>query len=88
MGAFAVCLLKICTNHLLSKRHKTATIPIHRLFFIRQHHINVSLVFIRSFSPEMRYFFLTYTKYACEKLPFSDAKSLAECSPLNYTVLP
>jgi len=71
MGALAACLLKILTNHLLSERRKTATIPTHRFLFIRQHHINVSPVYSRSFSPEIRYFFLTYTKYACEKLPFS-----------------
>ena len=33
-------------------------------------------------------FFLPYTKYASEKLPFSGAKSLAECSPPIYVVLP
>ena len=42
----------------------------------------------KSFPPEMRPIFLTYTKYACEKLPFSGAKSLAECSPPIYVVLP
>ena len=42
----------------------------------------------RSFPPEIRYFFLPYTKYASEKLPFSSAKSLAECSPPIYAVLP
>ena len=36
----------------------------------------------------MRYFFLTYTKYACEKLPFSAAKSQAESSPPICAVLP
>ena len=54
----------------------------------RQHRTNVSSVYSRSFSPEIRYFFLTYTKYACEKLPFSDEKSLAESSPPIYVVLP
>jgi len=36
----------------------------------------------------MRYFFLTYTKYACEKLPFFDEKSQAESSPPICSVLP
>ena len=36
----------------------------------------------------MRYFFLPYTKYACEKLPFFDEKSQAESSPLICSVLP
>ena len=49
---------------------------------------NVSTAYSRSFSPEIRYFFLPYTKYASEKLPFSSAKSLAECSPPIYAVLP
>ena len=42
----------------------------------------------RSFPPEIRYFFLPYTKYVSEKLPFSSAKSLAECLPPIYVVLP
>ena len=50
--------------------------------------MNVPPVFIQSFAPEMRYFFLTYTKYACEKLPFSGVKSSAEFSPSIYVVLP
>ena len=53
-----------------------------------QHSTNVSTAYSRSFSPEIRYFFLPYTKYASEKLPFSSAKSLAECSPPIYAVLP
>ena len=32
MGALAACLLKILTDHLLSERRKTATIPTHRMF--------------------------------------------------------
>ena len=31
---------------------------------------------------------LKYTKYSCEKLPFSDVKSLAESSPPIYAILP
>lgn len=53
-----------------------------------QHSTNVSTAYSRSFSPEIRYFFLPYTKYASEKLPFSSAKSLADCSPPIYAVLP
>ena len=36
--------------------------------------------------PEMRQFSLKYTKYSCEKLSFSDAKSLAEhaCRIVRY----
>ena len=48
--------------------------------FLWQHHAISSAGYSRSFPPEMRYFFLTYTKYACEKLPFSVEKSLAESS--------
>ena len=53
-----------------------------------QHSTNVSTAYSRSFASEIRYFFLPYTKYASEKLPFSGAKSLAECSPPIYAVLP
>ena len=53
-----------------------------------QHSTNVSTAYSRSFAPEIRCFFLPYTKYASEKLPFSGAKSLAECSPPIYAVLP
>ena len=53
-----------------------------------QHPTNVSTAYSRSFASEIRYFFLPYTKYASEKLPFSGAKSLAECSPPIYAVLP
>ena len=53
-----------------------------------QHSTNVSTAYSRSFASEIRYFFLPYTKYASEKLPFSGAKSLAECSPPIYVVLP
>ena len=56
--------------------------------FRRQHPTNVSTTYSRSFASEIRYFFLPYTKYASEKLPFSSAKSLAECSPPIYVVLP
>jgi len=49
---------------------------------------NVSTAYSRSFASEIRYFFLPYTKYASEKLPFSSAKSLAECSTPIYAVLP
>jgi hypothetical protein len=41
MGALAACLLKILTDHLLSERRKTATIPIHRLF----HMFDVTITF-------------------------------------------
>ena len=40
------------------------------------------------FLPEIRPIFLTYKKYTCEKLPFSDEKSLAEVSLEIYVVLP
>ena len=53
-----------------------------------QYRINVSSGYSRSFSPEIRYFFLKYTKYSCEKLPFSDVKSLAESSPPINAILP
>ena len=53
-----------------------------------QHSTNVSTAYSRSFSPGIRYFFLPYAKYASEKLPFSGAKSLAECLPPIYAVLP
>ena len=49
---------------------------------------NVSTAYSRSFASEIRYFFLPYTKYVSEKLPFSSAKSLAECLPPIYAVLP
>jgi hypothetical protein len=48
----------------------------------------VSPGYSRSFAPEIRYFFLQYAKYACEKLPFSDEKSRAESSPPIYVELP
>jgi len=44
--------------------------------------------FTGSFASEIRYFLLKYTKYSCEKLPFSAAKSLAECLTPIYVVLP
>ena len=53
-----------------------------------QHSTNVSTAYSRSFASEIRYFFLPYTKCASEKPPFSGAKSLAECSPPIYAVLP
>ena len=53
-----------------------------------QHPTNVSTAYSHSFAPEIRYFFLPYTKCASEKPPFSGAKSLAECSPPIYVVLP
>ena len=53
-----------------------------------QHPTNVSTAYSRSFASEIRYFFLPYTKYASEELPLSSAKSLAECSPPIYAVLP
>ena len=53
-----------------------------------QHSTNVSTAYSQSFASEIRYFFLPYTKYASEKIPFSGAKSLAECSPPSYVVLP
>ena len=62
--------------------------PISPKFCLRQHHTNVSSGFSRSFPPEMRYFFLKYTKYSCEKLPFSDEKSQAKSSPPICAVLP
>ena len=49
---------------------------------------NVSTAYSRSFASEIRYFFLPYTKYACEKLPFSDEKSQAKSSPPICAVLP
>ena len=49
---------------------------------------NGSAAYNQSFALEIRYFFLPYTKYVSEKLPFSSAKSLAECSPPIYVVLP
>ena len=58
------------------------------LLRLRQHRIIASAAFSGSFTLEIRYFFLTYTKYACEKLPFSDAKSLAESSPPIYVESP
>ena len=56
--------------------------------FRGQHPTNVSAAYNQSFALEIRYFFLPYTKYASEKLPFSSAKSLAECLPPIYVVLP
>ena len=53
-----------------------------------QHSTNASTAYSQSFASEIRYFFLPYAKYASEKLPFSSAKSLAECSPPIYVVLP
>ena len=47
---------------------------------LRQHRTITSAAFSGSFTPEIRYFFLKYTKHSCEKLPFSTAKSPAECS--------
>ena len=55
--------------------------------FLWQHRTNVSLGFSQSFTLEMRYFFLKYTKYSCEKLPFSNEKSQAESSPPICAVL-
>ena len=45
-----------------------------------QHRTIASATFSGAFTLEIRYFFLKYTKYSCEKLPFSTAKSPAECS--------
>ena len=49
-------------------------------FILRQHRTIASATFSGAFTLEIRYFFLKYTKYSCEKLPFSIAKSPAECS--------
>ena len=49
-------------------------------FILRQHRTIASATFSGAFTLEIRYFFLKYTKYSCEKLPFSTAKSPAECS--------
>ena len=43
-------------------------------FILRQHRTIASATFSGAFTLEIRYFFLKYTKYSCEKLPFSDAK--------------
>ncbi len=51
-----------------------------RPVFLGQHRTITSATFSGSFTLEIRYFFLKYTKYSCEKLPFSTAKSPAECS--------
>ena len=57
-------------------------------FILRQHRTIASATFSGAFTLEIRYFFLKYTKYSCEKLPFSDDKSLAESSLSIYAVLP
>ena len=49
-------------------------------FILRQHRTIASATFSGAFTLEIRYFFLKYTKYSCEKLTFSTAKSPAECS--------
>ena len=47
---------------------------------LRQHRTIASAVFGGSFEPEMRYFFLQYTKYSREKYLFPNSKSLTEYS--------
>ena len=71
--------VEVASSSLVTRsKHRQNTVGA--FLFCGQYCVITSATFSRSFAPEMRYFFLPYTKYACEKLPFSDVKSQAECS--------
>lgn len=67
MGAFAVCLLKIFTGHLLSKRRRTVTIPTHRLF----HMFGATIPFFQGHCQEGGLEFSNFKRYCHSGVVFA-----------------